>query len=328
MDKEIKYQLVPPHQHRRNPAERAIRTFKNHFIAGLCSTDENFPLQCWCRLLDQAELIINMLRPSRLNPRLSAYAQLEGSFNFNATPLAPPGTKVVVHETPAARKSWAPHGIEGWYVGPAMKHYRCFRCFIPKTGSERIAETVQFFPQQVRMPSTSSQDAAIKAIHDLTHAIKHPTAATLTLLLGDEKTHALETLVIFSNSAISQLVPSRVKGTILQEPRVVDTNNTIILSQPRVQLKLNHPIENKTQAIPTTEPINTPNIVTKQLSDNITSPRLTKTPLRVPNIILPTKSPIHPTNIPNVSLIHIIPPDTFTLPKNINHHLQKCKTFA
>ena len=27
----ITYELVPPHQHRRNAAERAIRTFKNHF---------------------------------------------------------------------------------------------------------------------------------------------------------------------------------------------------------------------------------------------------------------------------------------------------------
>ena len=194
MNMEIKYQLAPPLQHRRNPAERAIRTFKNYFITDLCSTDENVPLQWWCRLLDQAELTVNMLLQSRLNPRFSAYAQLEGFFNFNATLLAPSGTKVVVYETPAARNSWALHGIEGWYVGPAIKQYRCFRYFIPKTGSERIGEIVQFFQQQVRMPSTSSQDVAIKAIHDLTYDIKHPTAATPTLLLGDEKTHALKTL--------------------------------------------------------------------------------------------------------------------------------------
>jgi hypothetical protein len=38
------FQLVPPGIYRRNAAERAIRTFKNHFIAGLsiyCG-----PLQC------------------------------------------------------------------------------------------------------------------------------------------------------------------------------------------------------------------------------------------------------------------------------------------
>jgi hypothetical protein len=39
----ITYQLAPPHIHRRNNAERAIHTFKNHFIAGLCSVDPNFP---------------------------------------------------------------------------------------------------------------------------------------------------------------------------------------------------------------------------------------------------------------------------------------------
>jgi hypothetical protein len=40
----MSFQLTPPHMHRINAAERAIRTFKNHFIAGLCSTDPNFPL--------------------------------------------------------------------------------------------------------------------------------------------------------------------------------------------------------------------------------------------------------------------------------------------
>jgi hypothetical protein len=32
---DIAYQLVPPHCHRRNAAERVIRTFKEHFVAGL-----------------------------------------------------------------------------------------------------------------------------------------------------------------------------------------------------------------------------------------------------------------------------------------------------
>lgn len=61
---DITYQLVPPHNHRRNAAERAIRTWKNHFTAGLCSTDDNFPMHLWCRLLHQASITLNMLRPS------------------------------------------------------------------------------------------------------------------------------------------------------------------------------------------------------------------------------------------------------------------------
>jgi hypothetical protein len=35
---EIDFQLVPPCLHSRNTAECAIRTFKNHFIVGLCCT--------------------------------------------------------------------------------------------------------------------------------------------------------------------------------------------------------------------------------------------------------------------------------------------------
>ena len=40
----ISYQRVPPHIHRRNAAERAIQTFKNHFLDGLASADPNYPI--------------------------------------------------------------------------------------------------------------------------------------------------------------------------------------------------------------------------------------------------------------------------------------------
>jgi hypothetical protein len=36
----ITFPLVPPYIHRRNSAERAIIYFKDHLIAGLCSTDK------------------------------------------------------------------------------------------------------------------------------------------------------------------------------------------------------------------------------------------------------------------------------------------------
>jgi hypothetical protein len=84
----ITYQLAPPHIHRRNNAERAIQTFKNHVIAGLCSVDPTFPLKLWDKLLPQATMTLNLLQKSRINPRMSAYAQLR-HFDFNRTHLAP-----------------------------------------------------------------------------------------------------------------------------------------------------------------------------------------------------------------------------------------------
>ena len=73
-----KFQLVPPHIHRRNSAEWAIRTFKEHFIAGLSSTHKDFPLHLWCQLIPHAILTFNLLRQFCMNPKLSGYAQLHG----------------------------------------------------------------------------------------------------------------------------------------------------------------------------------------------------------------------------------------------------------
>ena len=98
------FQLVPPHLHRRNAAERAIQTFKNHFITGTVSTHKDPPLHVWGRLLPQAIVPLNLLRPSIINPTLSAHAQLHGLFYFNATPCAPPGTNVIVNQKPTIRK--------------------------------------------------------------------------------------------------------------------------------------------------------------------------------------------------------------------------------
>jgi hypothetical protein len=105
-DSNIDYQLVPPGVHRRNAAERAICTFKNHLIAGLCSVDKHFPLHLWDRLAPQALITLNLLRGCRLNPKLSALAQFNGQFDFNRTPIAPPGIRVLAHDKPSKRTSW------------------------------------------------------------------------------------------------------------------------------------------------------------------------------------------------------------------------------
>ena len=127
------FQLVPPHMHRQNAAERAIQTFKNHFIAGIFPTHKDFPLHFWCRPLPQSIVALNLLRPSRINPTLSTHAQLHGQFDFNATPFAPPGTKFMVHQKPTIRQSWAPRGKDGWYIDRAKDHYRCYDIYVPET---------------------------------------------------------------------------------------------------------------------------------------------------------------------------------------------------
>jgi hypothetical protein len=94
---DVEYQLVTPHCHRRNAAERAIRNFKEHFVEGLSSVDTKFLLHLWDRLLPQAEITLNPLRTSRLHPRLSAAAHFHGLVDYNKTSFAPPGCKIIAH---------------------------------------------------------------------------------------------------------------------------------------------------------------------------------------------------------------------------------------
>jgi len=61
-EKECELQLVEPHNHRVNTAERAIQTFKDVFIAALATTDRDFPLQLWDRLAPQVQDTLNLLR--------------------------------------------------------------------------------------------------------------------------------------------------------------------------------------------------------------------------------------------------------------------------
>ena len=202
---EIDCQLVPPGIHRRNAAERAIRTFKNHLIAGLSSTHPDFPIAQWDRLLEQAEITLNLLRTSRMNPKLSAYAQVHGPFDYNRTPMAPPGTKVLIHDKPNNRGTWAPHGTEGWYIGPAMEHYRCFKTYVPSTKAERTTDTVAWFPHNTKMPTASSLDLTAAATKDTLSALQKPTANSPLHPLSDSETEALKTAVNILNKRTETL---------------------------------------------------------------------------------------------------------------------------
>ena len=166
--------MVEPQNHRANAAERAIQTFKNHFIAGLASVDPDFPIQLWDELIPQAQDTLNLLRTARKNKKLSPYATLEGPFNFYKTPLAPPGTKALVYLDPKNRTSWGAHAEDAWYVGPAMQHYWCYRFFMPNTRSYRIAQAAILYPQQCKMPQVDAGNTIRMAAQDLIYAMQNP----------------------------------------------------------------------------------------------------------------------------------------------------------
>jgi hypothetical protein len=233
---DITFQLVPPYSHIRNSAERAIRSFKDHLIAGLCSTDKSFPMHLWERLLPQAVITLNMLGTSRINPKLSAATHIFGQYDFNRAPMAPPGTIIIAHETPNHRSTWAPHGLDGWYLGPALEHYICYTVHTTKTRGDRIVETVDFFPEKCTLPFPTPQDQATKAATELTRALLHPQPAGPFCQVGDAQTLALKRLAAIFEGATQHKTKINVPPT-----KRNDNNSHHSDSVPNSHRRLNIP---------------------------------------------------------------------------------------
>jgi hypothetical protein len=97
-------ELVPLDCHRRNIAEQAIQTFKNHFVSILSGVDDRCPLSLWCHLMGPVELTVNLLRQSNVAPKMSAYAHgVHGQHNYMKCQFAPLGCVVTAHIKPKNR---------------------------------------------------------------------------------------------------------------------------------------------------------------------------------------------------------------------------------
>jgi hypothetical protein len=150
---DCKLQLVEPHNHLVNAAERAIQTFKDVFIAVLSTTDSNFPLQLWDQLTPQIQDTLNLLRALRINPTKLVYEILNRPYGWNWYPLAPLGCKAIVYEDGNTCGSWALWGVNACYLGPSKDHYRCDLYFIIETQACHISGLTELFPQHCQLPN-------------------------------------------------------------------------------------------------------------------------------------------------------------------------------
>ena len=142
----INHKYVAPGNHRTLHAERDIRTWKNHYISTLAGVDPSFPKNLWDLLLPFIDMTLAILRTSGIIANTSSwdFVNRENPFDFQKTPFGPAGCKVLVYENASSRASMADHGIEGYFIGPALDYYRCFSVYIPSTKSIRVCDTVSW----------------------------------------------------------------------------------------------------------------------------------------------------------------------------------------
>ena len=111
---------------------------------------------------------------------MSAWEYVCGPYDYKTNPIGPAGAKVLVYENPSERETFADHGVEGFYVGPAWNHYRCFRVFIPSTRKFRISDTLSWHIDDPfgLLSNHSTIDALTDAINVLTVQLQQRSSTT------------------------------------------------------------------------------------------------------------------------------------------------------
>ena len=121
------FELVPPNDHCRNMAEKAIQTFKDHFVGVLSGCAPTFPLHLWCQLLPQVERQLLLLRQSRLHPNLSAYAHVHDHHDYNMHLFIPIGMEALIHNKPHKRRTYLKHCKKTFVLGTSPDHNPCWK---------------------------------------------------------------------------------------------------------------------------------------------------------------------------------------------------------
>ena len=238
---------MEPHNHHVNAAEQAIQTFKDAFIADLATTDRDFPLQLWVKLAPQVQDTLNLIQESQINPAILVYEVLNGPYNWDRCPLAPPGCKAVIYKAPAVRGLWASRarGTDAWYLGPLADHYWCNVYYVPERHAYRISGSAELFPRHCQVPNLSA-NAHFKA---LTEELITTTATAAKTTKGQCLVRSLETAIkailtptnaeeqrMATNNGIE--IPNRQEAPIVTIQRISDAPEIMQARDPTAKQNL------------------------------------------------------------------------------------------
>ena len=147
--------------------------------------------------------------------------------------MTPPGTRVVVHSKSDERASWECHGEDGWYVGPAPNHYRCFKCCMPATHKEKVSDTVQLIPHTIPIINVTLVDHVAIVADNLVATLQHYSISPPTgIKIGDPTIHGVHKIAKILKTIYPLPQPP---ATPLPSPTPTQPPATPLSSPPRVQ---------------------------------------------------------------------------------------------
>ena len=110
---------------------------------------------------------------------------LQRPLHFDSTPLGPIGCRVLIHNKPSTRASWAFRARDGFYVGPALLHYLCFQVVDSTTKSTLISDTVEFRNDYLTQPAITHTNQITHALHFLSSALKETPSTVIDTQLDN-----------------------------------------------------------------------------------------------------------------------------------------------
>ena len=98
-----------------------------------------------------------------------------------------------IHDKPHKQLTYAPHSVNGWYLGPAVHHYRCYNCYNIDTGGDTTPYKISIFLEFMKTPNYSTRDMAIHDAADLAKALQTPRPES-PFQVGDAQIKAIREL--------------------------------------------------------------------------------------------------------------------------------------
>jgi hypothetical protein len=114
-----------------------------------------------------------------------------------------------------------------------MHHYCCQNVYISATASERIVDTLEFFPHNYQMQQLSSTDRLIMAANDMSNALKNPHPEVPFTHVGDDTISALTALAEILKEKVQKVhIPElpAAPAKVTQRTRLAESSSPILAS--------------------------------------------------------------------------------------------------
>ncbi len=220
---------------------------------------------------------INLLCHSHIHPDRSAYKTLEGPYDWNGYPMAPPGTKAIIYKDSNTRTLWAPHGLDAWLLRPSKDHYRCHLHRVPEISSYWVPGSANLFPQHCIAPPYLHKTH----VHKLATELK---ALFQNVMRREQTLSVLRTLAQHLNAFASRTPLVPIQQQLVRPPEEQRVIPITTLPQP--------PLQRVTTAPPTL------------LANNPTAPCILRTK---PRAHLQNTRNNTPGALPHINRAHHIP---------------------